>query len=321
MVRESTFPFLWCCPYLSGAAEHGQAFSRGPGSATSFSKKGPYLGVSESVRGSPFSPRGKEDRVCRSAKHRPRIASAYILARRHVNAFFFGILFFRRRDLLQCSWHLDFRECGLCLEVLPFHVCYSFWRSGATGPELGSTRLSSRLPQRIAPISIFSRCLATDSVGSQTRTFLGYVRVRIAGSVWGSGASYTTGTAQLWTLAGWLVLFPGENKYIPMYIRTHWQLGRQVGRFRLRCRTLDGQAGRLQLHCRTHWHLGGQASASASLPSRIFAFLYLCFALSSPVPPSGTSNPVYMHRSHSIPPIFQTATCMPLPYTNCCSPL
>ena len=131
--------------------------------------------------------------------------------------------------------------------------------------------------------------------------------MRQAGSVWGGGASYTTGTAQLRTFPGWVVLFPGENKYIPRYIRTHWHLG--------------GQAGRLQLHCRTHWHLGGQASASASLPSRIFAFLYVCFVLSSPVPPSWTSNPVYMHRSHSIPPISQTATCMPLLYTNCISPL
>ena len=92
---------------------------------------------------------------------------------------------------------------------------------GRTGPGLGSTRLSFRLPQRAALISIFSG----DSVGSQTRTFLGQMRVRPAGSVWGGGASYITGTAQLWTLAGWVVLLPGENKYIQRYIRTHWHLG------------------------------------------------------------------------------------------------
>ena len=49
---------------------------------------------------------------------------------------------------------------------------------------------------------------------------------------------------------GGVVLFLGENKYIPRYIRTHCHLGGQVGRLRLRCRTL---------RCRTHWHLGGQA--------------------------------------------------------------
>ena len=49
----------------------------------------------------------------------------------------FDILFFRRRYLLQCFRHLDFRECGLCLEVFPFHVCYSFRRSGADRTQIG----------------------------------------------------------------------------------------------------------------------------------------------------------------------------------------
>ena len=57
----------------------------------------------------------------------------------------------------------------------------------------------------------------------------------------------------------WVVLFLGENRYLPRYIRTHWHLGGQVGRLWLRCRTLGGQAGLLRLRCRTHWHLGGQA--------------------------------------------------------------
>ena len=69
-------------------------FYRGPGLATSFSQKGSYVGVSGSVRGSPFSPKGKDDRACRSAKHRPHIASAYISRGSTSMLFFWHSLFF-----------------------------------------------------------------------------------------------------------------------------------------------------------------------------------------------------------------------------------
>ena len=318
---DISFSAVLSVPLLSGRAWASLPSPGVPDRPPLFPKKGPYVGVSESVRGSRFSLRGKEERACRSTKHRLRISSAYILARRHVDAFFFASSFFGGATFCSVLRISTSASAASTWRYSRSMYALVFGDLGWKEPGLGSMRLSSRLPQRTAPMSISSRCLATDSVGSQTTTFLGQMRVRPAGSVWGGGASYTTGTAQLWTC--WLDGAVSWREQVYTKVYTHalapWWAGWSSSASLPHALWAGGSSSASLSHALASWWAG--VPSSASLPSRIFAFLYVCFALSSPVPKSWISNQVSMHRSHSIPPISQTATCMPLPYTSCSSPL